>query len=71
MAAAAVAVAVILWTYWMAQRYLILGDDKARGERFREAITATATGTAQARERLVDDQCLAAAESFSRPRHPQ
>ncbi|HSS67255.1 MAG TPA: hypothetical protein VLK34_01805 [Nocardioidaceae bacterium] len=64
MAAAAVTVAFILWTYWMAQRYLILGDDTARGERFRDAITATATGTPRENRSFLNAQCQIAAESF-------
>jgi hypothetical protein len=48
----------------MAQRYFILGDDTARGERFRETLTVTASGTASERERYIADQRMAAAVAF-------
>jgi len=56
------AVALVVWTHWMVQRYLILGDDSARGERFREGLHPT--GTHAQREQFVDSQCKIAAEAF-------
>lgn len=56
------AVLLVLWTHWMVQRYLILGDDTARGERFRQSLHPA--GTPAERERFVYDRCQAAAEAF-------
>jgi hypothetical protein len=56
------AVLLVLWTHWMVQRYLILGDDTARGERFRQSLHPT--GRPAERERFVYDRCQTAAEAF-------
>jgi hypothetical protein len=63
-AAIAVAVLVVLGANWVMQKYIILGDDTARGERLREYLTATATGTAFERDRYVEEHCMAAARAF-------
>jgi hypothetical protein len=60
----AVVVMLTVWTNWMVQRYVILGDDTARGERLREYLTATATGTAAQRDEYIADQCWLAAGAF-------
>ena len=62
--AAAVAMLVVLGANWMVQRYVILGDDTARGERLREYLIATAPGTAAEREQYIAAQCMVAAVAF-------
>src|SRR5690242_1698335 len=60
---AAAAVALIIWTNWMLQRYYILGDDTARGEEFRAALL-TGDDVPPNRESYVYTQCKLAAESL-------
>ena len=62
-AAVAVTVVVALWANGVAQKYIILGDDTARGERFRESLIPVGQTSAE-RERYVADQCRTAAEAF-------
>ena len=59
----AVVVMLAIWANSVAQRYFILGDDAARGERFRELLTPIGA-TPDARESYVVDQCRTAAEAF-------
>jgi hypothetical protein len=61
-ALAVAAIMLVVWANWMVQRYIILGDDTARGERFREALHPT--GTPTERHTFVNGQCGAAAEAF-------
>jgi hypothetical protein len=63
---ATIAVVVVgaLWANSMMQRYVVLGDDTARGEQLREALTAMAIGTAAERDQYIVDQCRIAAEAF-------
>jgi heme exporter protein D len=63
-AAIAVIVVVVLWTHSMMQRYVILGDDTARGQQMREFLAASATGSAAARDQYIVDHCLDAAKAF-------
>jgi hypothetical protein len=63
-AALVIALALVLWTNWMVQRYLILSDDTARGERFRDSLVLTDISGRGAQDRYVYDQCKIAAEAF-------
>jgi hypothetical protein len=60
----AVVIMLTLWTNSMVQRYTNLGDDTARGERLREYLTTTATGTAAERADYISVQCWVAAVAF-------
>jgi hypothetical protein len=54
--------AFVLWANWMVQRYYILGDDTARGEKFRAALLSSETPPN--RESYLFAQCKIAAEAF-------
>jgi hypothetical protein len=56
------ATALVVWANWFLQRYVILGDDTARGEHFREALDVTEAPTG--RQAFVYAQCKIAAEAF-------
>src|SRR4051794_38216777 len=56
------AVALVEWANWMAQRYVILSDDTARGHVFRDGLHPT--GSDRQQQDFVYAQCTAAAEAF-------
>ena len=62
-AGVAAAVVVVVWLNWMLQRYYILSDDTARGERFRDGLVLTGI-PARERDAYIDNQCKIAAISF-------